>query len=331
MGWKGTLRTVGAASRRMERESRRRSRELEKQRLQLEKMQEQERAAYEVEVYENYIERLQSMHKECSEPYDWEMIKQMKPPETPNKLKIHELSAQSALDNYKPGFRDKLLKKSEDYRQKLIGEVEAAKEIDEGEYQAAMDQYTQDYAEWEALTKVAGKMVSGDISAYFEAIEQANPFEELTGVGSGIEFKMGEEYIMNAIVHVNGDHVVPSEAKTLLKSGKLSAKSIPKGRFYEIYQDFVCSSVLRVAREYYALLPADMLIVTAKTEMLNTKTGHIEEQPILSAVTPRKTIEQLNFETLDPSDSMGNFVHRMDFKKTKGFAAIDPITPDSLG
>jgi hypothetical protein len=326
MGWKGTMRTVGAASRRMERESRRRSRELDKQRLQLEKMQEQERAAYEVEVYDNYIERLQSMHKECSETYDWERIKHMKPPEKPNKLKINELSAQSALDNYKPGFRDKLLKKSEDYRQKLIGEVEVARKIDDREYQAAMDQYTEDYAEWEALTKVAGKMVNGDISAYFEAIEQANPFEELAGVGSGIEFKMGEESIMNAILHVNGDHVIPSEAKTLLKSGKLSVKSIPKGRFYEIYQDFVCSSVLRVAREYYALLPAeDMLIITAMTDLLNTKTGHIEEQPILSAVIPRKTIEQLNFETLDPSDSMGNFVHRMNFKKTKGFAAIDPL------
>jgi len=241
-------------------------------------------------------------------------------------LKINELSAQSALDNYKPGFRDKLLKKSEDYRQKLIGEVEVARKIDDREYQAAMDQYTEDYAEWEALTKVAGKMVNGDISAYFEAIEQANPFEELAGVGSGIEFKMGEESIMNAILHVNGDHVIPSEAKTLLKSGKLSVKSIPKGRFYEIYQDFVCSSVLRVAREYYALLPAeDMLIITAMTDLLNTKTGHIEEQPILSAVIPRKTIEQLNFETLDPSDSMGNFVHRMNFKKTKGFAAIDPL------
>lgn len=115
-----------------------------------------------------------------------------------------------------------------------------------------------------------------------------------------------------------------------MKNGKLSIKPIPKGKFYEIYQDYVCSSVLRVAREFYALLPADMLIITAMTDLLNTKTGHIEEQPILSAVIPRKTLKNLNFETLDPSDSMGNFVHQMNFKKTKGFSAIEPITPESL-
>ncbi|HPY73066.1 MAG TPA: hypothetical protein PK377_07695 [Methanothrix sp.] len=330
MGWKGTVRSIGAASRRMERESRRRSRELEKQQHQIEKMQELERAAYEVEVYENYIERLQSMHKECSETCDWEEITLMKPPERPNKLRIHESDAQSALDNYKPGFRDKLLKKSEDLRQKLVNEVEYAKETDEREYQEALEQHALNYSDWEVSLKIAEKMISGDLKAYFDAIEQANPFEELTGVGSGIEFKMGKESIMNAILHVNGDHVIPSEAKTLLKNGKLSIKPIPKGKFYEIYQDYVCSSVLRVAREFYALLPADMLIITAMTDLLNTKTGHIEEQPILSAVIPRKTLKNLNFETLDPSDSMGNFVHQMNFKKTKGFSAIEPITPESL-
>lgn len=135
---------------------------------------------------------------------------------------------------------------------------------------------------------------------------------------------------MTAILHVNGEHVIPYEAKTLLKNGKLSVKPVPKGRFYEIYQDYVCCGVLRVAREFYALLPADMLIVTAMTDLLNTKTGHFEEQSILSAVIPRKTLDRLNFETLDPSDSMANFLHRMDFKKTKGFAAIEPITPDIL-
>jgi hypothetical protein len=293
-------------------------------------MQEVEHATYEVEVYESYLDLLQSMHKECSDVCNWEEIQQSTPPTKPIKVQTNEMAAQSALDNYKPGFRDKLLKKSEDFRQKLVDAVEMAKKTDENEYQEALKQYTLDYAEWEESVKIAGNIIRGDLKAYFDALNLVNPFKELTGIGSGIHFEMGKESIMNAILHVNGDQVIPSEAKTLLKSGKLSVKAIPKGRFYEIYQDYVCSSVLRVAREFYALLPADMLIITAMTDLLDTKTGHIEEQPILSAVIPRKTIELLNFETLDPSDSMGNFVHRMDFKKTKGFAIVDPITPDSI-
>lgn len=74
MGWKGTIRSIQAAQRRAERESRRRQRELEKQRQQLEKMQELERAAYEVEVYENHIDLLLSVHKECGTIWNWEEL-----------------------------------------------------------------------------------------------------------------------------------------------------------------------------------------------------------------------------------------------------------------
>jgi hypothetical protein len=84
---------------------------------------------------------------------------------------------------------------------------------------------------------------------------------------------------------------------------------------------------LRVARELFALLPLEAAIVTASANVLNTGTGHIENQPIVSVMIPRKTLAMLNFQTLDPSDSLKNFVHQMDFKKTKGFAPVKKIRP----
>ena len=105
---------------------------------------------------------------------------------------------------------------------------------------------------------------------------------------------------------------------------------MPKSRFYELYQDYVCGCVLRVARELFALLPIEMVIVTAVGNLLNTQTGHLEEQPILSVAIPRKTLVELNFGALDPSDSMNKFVHQMDFKKTKGFSAVESIKPSDL-
>ena len=82
---------------------------------------------------------------------------------------------------------------------------------------------------------------------------------------------------------------------------------MPKTKFYELYQDHVCSCVLRVGRELVALLPVEMVLVTAMGRLLNKKTGHIEEQPILSVLMPRKTLDSLNFDLIDPSDSMDNF------------------------
>ena len=73
-----------------------------------------------------------------------------------------------------------------------------------------------------------------------------------------------------------------------------------------------------------------MAIITATGSLLNTKTGYFEEKPILSIAIPKSASENLNFEQIDPSDSMSNFVHRMDFKKSKGFSEVEFISPEEL-
>lgn len=65
MGWRGILRDIQAASRRAEREAYRRRRALEERRRYLDRMEEYERVAYEVELYNNQIELLVSVHKAC--------------------------------------------------------------------------------------------------------------------------------------------------------------------------------------------------------------------------------------------------------------------------
>ena len=67
---------------------------------------------------------------------------------------------------------------------------------------------------------------------------------------------------------MNSDHVIPRAAKSLLKSGKLSVKQKPKGAFHELYQDYVCSATMRVAREALALLPVQTVVVDAKGNLL---------------------------------------------------------------
>lgn len=331
MGWKKTLRSMGASARRSERNAQRRRRALEIQSKQLEKMQELERATYEVEVYENRIELLLSVHKECSDTWDWIAIKFAAPPASPERMHKHEELAQSALDEFKPGPLDKLLRRVDSKRDKLVQALDDAKKADEEEYQEAQRIYEQECENWEAASTLASRVLSGDLGAYLDAINQTDPFSDIVELGSTLEFQAHSTSLIVATLHVQGEKIVPSEIKSLLKSGKLSVKQMPKTRFYEIYQDHVCGSALRIARELFALLPIKMAIVNVVDELLDTHTGHMELKPILSVAIPRETLAKLNFETIDPSDSMRNFVHRMTFGKTKGFQAVEAINFSDLG
>ena len=330
MGWKGTLRSVQAVARQVERDAQQRQRELERQRKQLEKMQELERAAYEVQLYENQIDLLLTVHKKCSDIWDWEAIRSSGPPISPSMSRTHEEAAQAELDGFKPGVFGHLRRRTESKSDELVRAVEEARRADDDEYQEALQAYEREYTEWETTRELAGRILAGSAEAYLDAIRQIGLFSDISELGSTIEFQAESSSLVEATLHVNSEQVIPSEVKSLLKSGKLSVKQMPKGRFYELYQDYVCGCVLRVARELFALLPIAMTIINANGNILNTKAGYMEEQPILSVVIPRQTLEELNFEMLDPSDSMSNFVHRMTFTKTKGFSAVTILRASDL-
>lgn len=330
MGWKGTVRSIGAAVRAAERDAKRRQRELERRQRQYEKMQELEQAAYEVEVFENHIEIIQSVHKDCSEPIDWNRILRSKEPKKPENLKKHEKGARLKAKNYSPGLIDKIFKKAESKKKKLEEGIWLSIQKDESEHNAAISAWEEKVADWKESLSLAKQLLSGNGKAKIKAIKELNPFSEISTLGSNISVSTDSNDIIEARIHVHGEEIVPNEAKSLLKSGKLSVKKMPKGTFNEIYQDYVCSCILRVGREILAIIPDNLVVVTAVDELLNTKTGHLEKTPIISVCISRKTINFLNMNSIDPSDSMGNFIYHMDFKKTKGFEPVSRIDTNSL-
>jgi hypothetical protein len=330
MGWRGVLRDLQASSRRMERDAYRQRRALEKQHQQLERMEEVQRAAYEVELHENLIELLVSVHKECGAEWDWNAVWTAPPPAVPQRLEDNERDARDALDDYSPGMMDRLLGRVDSKRAELEAGVEDARQLDKENFRAAVDEYKTAKADWESSRKFAARILKGDLEAYKEAMRETNPFGELAVVGSSIEFVFPNAEIIQADVHVNGDRVIPSEIKSQSKAGKLSIKAMPKGRSNEIYQAYVCGCVFRVARELFALLPVKMVIVNALGRILNTQTGHLEEKAVLSVAVPRDTIGRIRWESIDPADAMSNFVHRMCFKKSKGLFAVEPIQMSEL-
>ena len=327
MGWKGAVRSIRAAYRRAERDARRRQRELERQLKELEKQEELERAALEVDAYENHIDLISSVHRECGEAMDWESLSRASEPPAPTRTSTLEREAQDALFSYAPGFFDRLFGRAESRRDELRSRLLKAKQYEEAAHKKAMDDWSSEHRSWERECELAIRVLANEPESKIEAIKIFEPFSEIAELGSKLLLSTSSSGILEATLYVHGNDVIPKMTKSLLKSGRLSVKEMPKGRFNELFQDYVCSCVLRVANEVFALLSTDSVLVNAYDKILNTKNGHLEEAPILSVFIPSSTLSTLNMDRIDPSDSMGNFVHNMDFKKTRGFSAIQVLDP----
>lgn len=214
MGYKGTIRCICSTIRAMDREAKRRQRELERQQREMERMQELERAAYEVEVYENYIEVISSIHKECGESWDWQKIKSSDPPVEPKQLKNHENEAQKSLDNYLPSFFDKTFKRIEKKKNKLIKKLKEAQALDEAEYKKVCEEFKKNYDEWKTLTELVEKICEEVIDAYPDAIKFVNPFEEIKEYGSEIKFEVKDKGFIVASIKIRDKEVIPTEVKS---------------------------------------------------------------------------------------------------------------------
>jgi hypothetical protein len=330
MGWKGALRSMEAAARRAEREARRQHTELLRQQKQLQKMLELERAAFEVQLHENRIELLRSIHKECGSTWDWSAVYSAPAPSPPARSHIREKNAQLALDNFEPSFWDKLFRRVESKKQALNLALQQAQDEEAREYLETLTKHQKDMSEWEERREIAGRVMAKEIQAFKEVIEEIGPFSEISDLGSGVGFQFKNTSVIEVTLTINGHDVIPNEIKSLLQSGKLSTKKMPQGQFYELYQDYICGCVLRVAREIFALLPFESVIVTAVGDVVNAQTGHLEEKPLLSVAIPRRTLDRLDLNSIDPSESMKNFIHRMEFKKNKGFLVVERIDPTLL-
>jgi hypothetical protein len=218
------------------------------------------------------------------------------------------------LENYKPAFFIRLFRLEGRQRKKLEERVKAARENDQEEYIA-----------WQEKVTLATAVLEHDEKAYNYVLEKYTLLEELQELGSDLEFKLVAPEILMISFQVNENSVIPTEVKSMTPTGRLSVTKMPVGKFNEAYQDYVCSAGLRMAREAFALLPIHTIYLHALGNILDTATGFEEIQPILSARLDRATLERLNLDQLDPSDSMQNFEHNMKLMKTKGFQAVEKI------
>ena len=193
------------------------------------------------------------------------------------------------------------------------------------------------YIDWEAvangavsgqikeLQPFAQSVLAGDIDAYFRVIEQVGPFDDLLEYGSGFEVGTDDPKMMEIEFQVKSDSIIPTQYPDMKASGEIVMKDFSKSAYYELVQDYVSSTMLRVARDTFALLPVQQVIIHAVDKVLNPATGNDEEVTVCSVKIKRDALATLNFERIDPSDCLESFESNVKFRKTTGYAPVDRI------
>ena len=316
-----TVRRIAAEQRQRERDIRKKQAALKRELKELAKLTEQQQARLEVEEFENELEILLSVHKEASPDFDWKELAFALPPHPPCRWgqKAFKIESEALVANVPAPDLDSLAAK--------------ARQEDEAAFESAWSQYLSRHEEWARMKDLATRVLAGESRAYTEAINEFSAFAEIANLGSSIHLTIHDRSLLECRITVNGSTVIPSQVKSLTASGKLSTRAMPKAKFHEIYQDYVCGCVLRVAREALSLLPIGTVLVTASVSGMESATGQPADIPVVSVAIPRSTTEQLDFEKLDPSDSLENFIHRGQVKRSRTageFVAITPLSPTDL-
>jgi hypothetical protein len=331
MGWRGAIRSVQSSIRAAQREAERQQKARIRLAAQLEKDAVLTEAAEEVREHQAYVSCLVESHREIIRSIDWKSIMEARPPEKPTPDYSDVILAEERLDGYAPGVVAKLLRRVDKEKEELAAAVRNARASVEERHRKALEEFRAAVSDVEDSRAFAIRILNGDLSAYRQAIAELDPFSILAETGGKVSIDFPNEYLAVAALSVSAKEVLPTETKSLLKSGKLSTKRLSISRFNALHLDHVCSTTLRIAGDLFAILPIRFVVLTAFDDLLDASTGHLKNSAILSVAIPRDTFSKLNPLHLVASDSMSNFVHRVDFKKSRGFAGISPLDPGQFG
>lgn len=319
MGWRGTLRAIEAASRRANREAERRWKAEQK-------AQTISNAEDAVAEWKDHLRNIVSLHVDPADDVNWQELRDRPEPQLPTRSSAGEEAALAQLNEFRPRFFDFLFGGSEKRRSKFADAVVEARVRDQADLQRRLAQHAQDHAEWLADKNLADRLLSGEVSAERDVINEMDSWKDDGLIGTRLSFSFSDD-ILHAVAHVHDADVVPKFRRKQLQSGRLSETKMPVAEANELYQDYVCSVALKVAGDLFSVLPRSEVFVTCCASMLDKTTGHLADAPILSVRFVRDTFARLKLSAIDPSDSMRNFVHEMSFKRTNGFAPIQPLQP----
>lgn len=267
-----------------------------------------------VDDYNELIDQIRNIHDKCSAPVDWAALRDAPEPFGFWDMGPNESEVVRAANETKPTLFGRLIPGTDKKReQKLTDAINEARKKDQ-----------QIYLEWDQTRALAEHVLNGDIDSYFYVISEMHPFEEILDFGSDFDAGTDDPGIMEVEFHAKTSKVVPNHVLSLTKTGKVSSKAMTKTMHFDIAQDYICSCVLRVAREMFALLPIDRVAIHV-VDTVADASGNESDETVLSVLIRREQLDGINFDLIDPSDTIETFEHNMDFKKTQGLRPVPRI------
>lgn len=306
MGWKGTVRSIGATVRRIERHAAQERRAAERAFKASAAANAREAAVWDVRLHAATLASLESMHREAMDPINWQAIALQPAPAAPV---ARELPAPSSfLERVFTGKRDR-----------------AQQELNEA-HRAALANYEDAVVQHREQVSLAQAVLAWDPHAFVEVVCATRCLEEVAGMLQSRRVDVVfESWRATAEYTVAADDIVPTHEKVLNAKGLVSAKKLSNARRMEIYEDYVCGSALRVARELMAATPVTEVLVHVSSTGVDPATGHPRLDTILSVLVPRDILHQINWDHVDASELTGRLSHRMQVKRGKGFQPVERL------
>ena len=187
-----------------------------------------------------------------------------------------------------------------------------------------------DKEKWQKDITLAKDILNKDIDSYLEVVQKYSSLNDISAYGSDFEFGVSDKDILSVRFETKIKDVLPSIGYKENEDGSISDFKLKGSAYNDLAQDYVCSCSIRIAREVFALLPVDFVLVNAEEEMFDSSTGNNEQTTIMSILYMRDGFDNINFELIDPSDFCARFKENMSFTKTGGFKPVKEIDVTSI-
>ena len=285
--------------------------------------------------YRREQDQLVGAHLRAPVPVDWAAEAGRPLPDPPSRTTAHADPVHMELFEFAPTVADRLFGRGGRKLARIKARLAEAERRDEDAFVAAAEAYELEREAVARRRRLAERVLAGDPTAYAEAFEAASTMRE------GVEVREVDLHVSagdngGVSVHVV---VVPSQSGVPGRwvdedaRGGLSVRYLSEGEKAALYEDYLCSLVLRGAREALAVLPIDVVRVSAVARVVNPATGHEDDVVLVRADVNREALSGLNLDRVDPSDALSTFPHHMDvppLAPRPGISTSLPERPDAL-
>ena len=202
MGWKGTIRSIAATARRMEKEADRRHKQAVREQITSD-------ASNAVMNWEKYIDDLLTVHTDLTDHVDWYILLNKTEPTKPKLGTDNQDKAKANLAHFKPSFFDFLHGGTDKRRKHLDDAFEQAPDKDKTKYDRALKKYDADFTEWKSDRDLAKRLSVGEAAAIHEVITELQSLSKTDLIGSTVSFSIDDNYV-HAKPQIHTDEIVPN-------------------------------------------------------------------------------------------------------------------------